>query len=198
MQRKCLIESAKRAGFVDIILLHEPVAASLVAPLDRVAANYIVFDLGAGTLDVTLVEIGGETMQTRHVVGHAGLGDMGGLDFNEAILSRVLQEWGLVADTVESASLSVLRRLCETAKIELSSQPQHIIHWECNDRTYEYTLSRNCCEEWNETNFLRACNLISFVLHISSFKISKSGLSFEYGKASFTKPKKNFGSPCTR
>lgn len=84
---RVLTEAAARVGLTDVILIPEPVAAAayLSGVLSRRLASdkpLVVYDLGAGTFDVSVVRGGTE------VVGTAGLGDVGGLDLDAVVVEH--------------------------------------------------------------------------------------------------------------
>src|SRR6185437_12548942 len=85
-------EAARLAGFARVELLQEPIASALAAGWradDDGAGTWLVFDLGGGTFDASLLETRDGLLR---VVGHDGDNFLGGRDFDAALVDWVLQE----------------------------------------------------------------------------------------------------------
>lgn len=126
-------EAARLAGFEKIELLQEPVASAIAAGWNAENADarpWLVYDLGGGTFDVSLLETHEGLLR---VVGHDGDNFLGGRDFDGAIVSHVLDELraqGIEIDPGDAAHATGLRRLrllAEDAKIELSRTERAVI-----------------------------------------------------------------------
>lgn len=127
-------EATKRAGtlagFKQIVLLQEPIAAAIAYGfLNQKNENWLVYDLGGGTFDVALVASRDGSL---NVLAHAGDNFLGGKDFDTAIIQKLilpyLSEKGLFVDPLTHASvISYLKELAETAKIELTSNEKTTI-----------------------------------------------------------------------
>jgi molecular chaperone DnaK len=143
-QRRATVRAGELAGLEVVRILNEPTAAALV--YDRVemravgggdvpgsrdrrsqaAQRILVYDLGGGTFDVSVVEIGGEVNEVRSSCGNNRLG---GDDFDllltEHLLQAVREHHGvdLGAGPGSGRALARLRNAAEQAKIDLSSQP---------------------------------------------------------------------------
>ncbi|MDQ3882000.1 MAG: Hsp70 family protein, partial [Thermoproteota archaeon] len=100
-----------------------PTAASLAYGLDKANKDLkiMVFDLGGGTLDVTIMEMGGGVFQVRSTSGDTQLG---GTDMDNALVEHILQEFrkqsGLDVRS-DKAAMMRIREAAEKAKIELSN-----------------------------------------------------------------------------
>mgnify|MGYP000324006403 CR=1 FL=1 len=96
-QRFATLEAFRHAGFEVEGMLNEPTAAGIeyahryARTLTSKRTEVLVYDLGGGTFDASRVVMGAERHQ---VVGHAGLGDLGGSDFDEVLLSLALAAAG--------------------------------------------------------------------------------------------------------
>ena len=122
-QTRATSEAARLAGFEQVELLQEPVASALAAGFRSGSeGRWLVYDLGGGTFDVSLLE--GKDGILR-VVGHDGDNFLGGRDFDSAIVRwavEMLAADGKALDPKNPAHQPVLRRLAalaEEAKIEL-------------------------------------------------------------------------------
>ncbi len=121
-QRQATKDAGTIAGLEVLRIINEPTAAALAYGLDKEEDQRIlVFDLGGGTFDVSLLELGGGTFQ---VIATAGNNKLGGDDFDERIVNyvadRFQREHGIDLRKDKQA-LQRLREAAEKAKIELSS-----------------------------------------------------------------------------
>ena len=122
-QRQATKHAGKLAGLNVRRIINEPTAAALTYGFhDRAEEKHcLVIDLGGGTFDVTLMEVFDGTLE---IIATAGENFLGGEDFTDRIVAHVLQSQGLQLETAELREplrVSRLRRLCEVAKIELTS-----------------------------------------------------------------------------
>lgn len=122
-QRTATKNAGEIAGLEVLRIINEPTAASLAYGLDkRGDETILVFDLGGGTFDVSVLEVGGGLF---HVKSTAGDSHLGGDDFDNVIVqwlaSEFRKEHGI--DLLQQRdALQRLREEAEKAKIELSSQ----------------------------------------------------------------------------
>ena len=121
-QRTATKDAGKIAGLDVVRLVNEPTAASMAYGLDKEGEHKIlVFDLGGGTLDVTIMEFGDGTFT---VLSTSGDTQLGGIDMDEAIIKLVINEFkkqeGVNLDE-DSTAMQRIREASEKAKIELST-----------------------------------------------------------------------------
>ncbi|UED88317.1 Hsp70 family protein [Streptomyces profundus] len=120
-QRAALVRAGEEAGLSVVRMVNEPTAAAITYGLDREDSSVLVFDLGGGTLDVSLLEVGDNVVEVRATAGDSHLG---GDDWDQRIVdhlvARVRARHGIdLADDI--AAMRRLREAAETAKIELSA-----------------------------------------------------------------------------
>jgi molecular chaperone DnaK len=121
-QRQATRDAGKIAGLDVLRIINEPTAAALAYGLDKNENETIlVFDLGGGTFDVSILEVGGGLIEVRATNGDTHLG---GDDWDERIVNWVADQYK--ADTgidlrKDRQALQRLREASEKAKIELSS-----------------------------------------------------------------------------
>lgn len=121
-QRQATKDAGRIAGLEVRRIINEPTAAALAYGLrQKEKANLVVFDLGGGTFDVSIVRVENELFE---VLATSGNNRLGGDDFDRALLLRFLavfqKENGIdLAD--EPVALQRLREAAETAKCELST-----------------------------------------------------------------------------
>ncbi|MBS0261312.1 MAG: Hsp70 family protein [Planctomycetes bacterium] len=122
-QRQATMRAGQLAGLTVERILNEPTAAAIAygAADAKAEKSLVVFDLGGGTFDVSVVEQFEGTLEVRASAGEVFLG---GEDFTNALVARVLESKGLVFERVEAEAprlVSRLRQECEQAKKRLSS-----------------------------------------------------------------------------
>ena len=91
-QRQATKDAGEIAGLEVVRIINEPTAASLAYGLDKVNKDLkiMVFDLGGGTLDVTIMEMGGGVFQVKSTSGDTQLG---GTDMDNSIVEYIIQEF---------------------------------------------------------------------------------------------------------
>lgn len=122
-QRTATKDAGTIAGLDVVRLVNEPTAASLAYGLDKEDEDMVimVFDLGGGTLDVTIMEFGGGVFEVRSTSGDTQLG---GTDMDNAIMNYLAEEFKMETgiDLMEDdQAVQRLREAAEKAKIELST-----------------------------------------------------------------------------
>jgi molecular chaperone DnaK len=122
-QRQATKDAATIAGLEVVRLINEPTAAALAYGLDKLEQELriLVFDLGGGTLDVTIMEMGQGVFEVKATSGDTQLG---GRDMDEVLTRYVVEEFrkqtGIDLTRDQQAMIRV-REAVEKAKIELSS-----------------------------------------------------------------------------
>ena len=124
-QRQATKDAGKIAGLEVLRIINEPTAASLAYGLDKKTNKKIaVYDLGGGTFDVSILELGDGVFEVKSTNGDTFLG---GEDFDNAIVEYLLSEFkkenGIDLKS-DKLALQRLKEAAEKAKIELSSAAQ--------------------------------------------------------------------------
>jgi len=124
-QRQATKDAGKIAGLEVLRIINEPTAASLAYGLDKKTNKKIaVYDLGGGTFDVSILELGDGVFEVKSTNGDTFLG---GEDFDNAIVNYLLTEFkkesGIDLKS-DKLALQRLKEAAEKAKIELSSATQ--------------------------------------------------------------------------
>jgi molecular chaperone DnaK len=124
-QRQAIKDAGKIAGLDVLRIINEPTAASLAYGLDRQADETIaVYDLGGGTFDISILDVGEGVFEVKSTNGDTFLG---GDDFDQCIVEWVADEYrkeqGIDLRNDRQA-LQRLREACERAKVELSTTLQ--------------------------------------------------------------------------
>ncbi len=124
-QRQATKDAGKIAGLEVLRIINEPTAAALAYGLDKKNGQKIaVYDLGGGTFDVSILEIGDGVFEVKSTNGDTFLG---GEDFDDAIVTYLIDEFkkdnGIDLRN-DKLALQRLKEAAEKAKIELSSAAQ--------------------------------------------------------------------------
>ncbi|WP_232626785.1 caspase, EACC1-associated type [Streptomyces alfalfae] len=120
-QRAALVRAGEEAGLHIIRMVNEPTAAALTYGLGRNDSTVLIFDLGGGTLDVSLIEISDNVVEVKATAGdnHLG-GDDWDLRIVQHLVDRVRLRHG-VDLTDDIPAMQRLREAAEAAKVELSA-----------------------------------------------------------------------------
>ena len=124
-QRQATKDAGKIAGLEVLRIINEPTAAALAYGLDKKGGKKIaVYDLGGGTFDVSILEIGDGVFEVKSTNGDTFLG---GEDFDDEIVAYLINEFkkdnGIDLKT-DKLALQRLKEAAEKAKIELSTTAQ--------------------------------------------------------------------------
>jgi molecular chaperone DnaK len=125
-QRTATREAGEIAGLEVLRIINEPTAAALAYGLDKEGAEQtiLVFDLGGGTFDVSVLEIGDGVFEVKSTSGDTHLG---GDDWDQAVMDWLVKEFKNTEGVDLAADKMAVQRLkeaAEKAKIELSQQQQ--------------------------------------------------------------------------
>jgi molecular chaperone DnaK len=120
-QRQATKDAGKIAGLEVMRIINEPTAAALAYGLDKQKAGTIaVYDLGGGTFDISILEIGDGVFEVKSTNGDTFLG---GEDFDMRLVNYLADEQGIDLRR-DKLALQRLKESAEKAKIELSSTTQ--------------------------------------------------------------------------
>ena len=124
-QRQATKDAGKIAGLNVLRIINEPTAAALAYGMDKQKDEIIaVFDLGGGTFDISILELGDGVFEVKSTNGDTHLG---GDDFDQKVINWIAKEFkksdGIDLKT-DPMALQRLREAAETAKVELSSSKQ--------------------------------------------------------------------------
>jgi molecular chaperone DnaK len=143
-QRQATMEAGRLAGLEVLKLLNEPTAAAFAYGLHRKESSQrvLVFDLGGGTFDVTLVELDDKDIR---VLATDGADELGGKDWDDALIrfmaGRFEERHGI--DPLEDLSAyHDLRQKCVSAKIALTRRPKVRIFFDYQGRVLREEVDR--------------------------------------------------------
>jgi molecular chaperone DnaK len=206
IQSNATKEAGIQAGFKQVILLQEPIAASLAyanmkKEREMNDGNWLVYDLGGGTFDVALIQIKHGEMK---VLDHEGDNFLGGADFDQMIVERfvipkICEEYNFenLEDEMKSASgkfnskYYVLLRRAEEAKITLSSKSSAEIvvdgfeDEDGNEVDMEITITRSEFNELIKSSIDGTIEMIKQILTRNSLKPSDLQFNLMVGGSTY-------------
>ncbi|KAL2341042.1 hypothetical protein Fmac_008982 [Flemingia macrophylla] len=166
-QRQATKDAGKIAGLNVLRIINEPTAAAIAYGLDKKGwregeMNVLVFDLGGGTFDVSLVTIDEGIFKVKATVGDTHLG---GVDFDNKLVNHLVNVFREKhnKDISENAkALGRLRSACERAKRNLASTLQTTIELDCLYEGIDLyaTVTRNLFEELNKDMFAKCMEIV--------------------------------------
>lgn len=141
-QRQATKDAARLANLTVLRLLNEPTAAALAYGLDNAAEGlYLVYDLGGGTFDVSLLKLSKGVFE---VLATGGNSSLGGDDYDRAVYAEVLKRLGVDAEVANDLSVRDRRALLQASRsakeaLTESFSTTLIWHRESGDATVEIT-----------------------------------------------------------
>lgn len=144
-QRQATKDAARLANLSVLRLLNEPTSAALAYGLDNAAEGvYLVYDLGGGTFDVSLLKL---TRGVFEVLATGGDSALGGDDFDSALFNVVLRTAGIDPKSLSAEETRRLLTVSKAAKEALTDAEQTLVRWSLDDgRAFELELSRDVFE----------------------------------------------------
>lgn len=137
-QRQATKDAARLANLSVLRLLNEPTAAALAYGLDNGAEGvYLVYDLGGGTFDVSLLKLSRGVFE---VLGTGGNAALGGDDFDHAVVDWAVSQLGSVELTAEDRRQLLDR--AKAAKEALTDAPETVLKLELSSGPHAFTLTR--------------------------------------------------------
>lgn len=174
-QRQATKDAGTIAGLQVLRIINEPTAAAIAYGLDKKAdgeSQIIVYDLGGGTFDVSLLSIDDGVFE---VLATAGDTHLGGEDFDNRVMDYLSKQYKKKTGTDVGKNLKALGKLkreVEKAKRTLSSQQSTRIEIESfeNGNDFSETLTRAKFEELNMDLFRKTMKPVEQVLKDSNLK----------------------------
>ncbi len=169
LERQATADAGALAGLEVLSTFNEPTAAALAyglhhaAKTDRVRA--LVYDLGGGTFDVTVLELEGRAVR---VLATAGEHRLGGKDWDDELLNFVAEEFAAQAGGLDPredlAAQQDLRNRCEAAKVSLSEKTRAKVFCRAYDRSVPVEVTRQVFEELTRPLLLQTRTYVDQVL----------------------------------
>lgn len=172
-QRQSTKDAGTIAGLNVVRIINEPTAAAIAYGLNKEGEkNILVFDLGGGTFDVSLLTIDDGFFE---VVATAGDTHLGGEDFDNRMMKYYvdhLKKKKSIDISKDQSALARLRKACEAAKRQLSSQPEARVEVDSLQDGFDFSekMTRAKFEELNMDLFKGTLNPVQKVLEDSKLK----------------------------
>lgn len=171
-QRKATQRAGELAGLKIERLINEPTAAAIAYGLheQKVSTKFLVFDLGGGTFDISILEMYKNIMEVR---GVAGDNYLGGEDFTEILMNMFIRAKGLEQENLEYKSIALLKKQAEIAKRAFSSEK--IVNMTCkiDDELLEHKIRLDEFEKSCQPLLTRLRKPIERALSDASIKIKE-------------------------
>jgi molecular chaperone HscC len=141
MQRTATKHAAELAGLKVERLISEPTAAALAYGLHQkeLETKFMVFDLGGGTFDVSILEHFAGVLEVQSVAGDNYLG---GEDFTELLIAHFSESNNIIFNNLNQKEKAALYKQAELCKIELSENESSTMSVSYGDQTYTKTYNR--------------------------------------------------------
>ena len=169
-QRRATKTAGELAGLKIERIVNEPTAAAVAYGLHdkKDYTKYLVFDLGGGTFDVSILEKYNNIMEVRAVAGDNFLG---GEDFTDILIDWFIQVKNLEPENLSQITQSIIRKSAETAKIGLADHRSVDMACVIEGETHTLTVDIDGYEKRCEPLFARLRNPIKRALSDASIKL---------------------------
>lgn len=139
VKRRATKRAGELAGFKVDRIISEPTAAAVAYGLYQKNPNtkFLVFDLGGGTFDVSILELFENILEVRAVAGDNYLG---GEDFTEVLVSMFMEKNDIDEDSLSSRESTMIRNQAERCKIGFSSGRKSSMQCKIGDTEYDLTV----------------------------------------------------------
>ncbi|NEW09901.1 Hsp70 family protein [Paenibacillus sp. SYP-B3998] len=153
-QRKATKRSAELAGLKVERLISEPTAAALSYGLHQKEAEtkFLVFDLGGGTFDISIMELFEGVMEVKSIAGDNFLG---GEDFTHLLVSYFIESQGINMQALDNKARSALIKQAELCKRALGQNNVGEMSFEHDSKMYQISLDRADFEKLSHQLLLR-------------------------------------------
>ena len=172
-QREATKRAAEQAGLVVRQLIHEPTAAAIAYGWECASKKdrtVLVYDLGGGTFDVSILKISGQSYSVLAINGDVSLG---GRDFDERMVRKYTDEIREIIDVrAHSKEIFELRNACERAKIRLTHNTEATVFVSglLAGGDFRRRISRSEFDELNQNLFDRTLEIVKHALSDASLR----------------------------
>jgi len=161
-QRRATMEAGEMVGLTVVQVINEPTAAAYSYGLHKLGKDQrvLVFDLGGGTFDVTVMEISGEKIEVKATNGDHQLG---GKDWDDVLTQYIadrFQNAYRINPYDDEADYQSLKEKCLSAKISLSNLPKVNVIYGCKGKTLKEEVTRQKFEEMS-SRLVNQCRMLT-------------------------------------
>lgn len=173
-QRMATMDAGKIAGLNVMATINEPTAAALAFGITKgndQAQTIMVYDLGGGTFDVTVMRFDKENIT---VIGTSGDRELGGFDFDNKIIETVIEAAAKEGINIDSdlTARQDLQLKAETAKIALSAKEKTNIVLNVGGKPFKYTLTKEEFMDMTEPLLFRTIGSVEAACDEAGIKYS--------------------------
>ncbi|MGL4849154.1 MAG: Hsp70 family protein [Clostridium sp.] len=139
-QRRATKRAGEMAGLKVERMINEPTAAGIAYGIHKKKLNtkFLVFDLGGGTFDVSMLQVFNNIIEVR---GVAGDNFLGGDDFTNVIFEMFLREKNLKDAELDKKTVAHIKRKAEECKLAFETENNVVMKCKINDEIIEYEMS---------------------------------------------------------
>ena len=140
LQRKATKRAGELAGLKVSRIINEPTAAAIAHGMGSNGedARYLVFDLGGGTFDVSILELYGPIMEVHAI---AGDNFIGGEDFTDLLASMYLQKAAVAPESLDIRTMNDVYKAAEACKCAFAARNEVSMTCPINDQAFEMKLT---------------------------------------------------------
>ncbi|MCL2527186.1 MAG: molecular chaperone HscC [Defluviitaleaceae bacterium] len=173
-QRRATKTAGELAGLKIERIVNEPTCAALAYGLHEKEdyTKFLVFDLGGGTFDVSILEKYKNVMEVRAVAGDNFLG---GEDFTQVLITHFAQKHDLDLAVLTPQETAALRKVAETAKIELTENSKATMQFIIEDEEFTTTITQTQYEKYCEPIFTALRHPIKRALSDANLRLTDIG-----------------------
>lgn len=171
-QRKATKQAAELAGLKVERLISEPTAAALAYGLhqEEEETRFLVFDLGGGTFDVSILERFEGVMEVKSIAGDNFLG---GEDFTELLVAHFTERTGIALESLDHKMRSVLNKQAEQCKRSLGAETAADITIVSEGKEYSLRIDKTAWEQLAQPLLVRLRRPVERALHDAGLKPSE-------------------------
>lgn len=153
-QRKATKNAAELAGLKVERLISEPTAAAIAYGFhqEKLETKFLIFDLGGGTFDVSILELFEGVMEVQSIAGDNFLG---GEDFTNILVSHFLQSINIDIKNIDVKTQSVVYKQAELCKCALSKNTSATMKFTMNGQNYETNINKDQFENFSRELIFR-------------------------------------------
>ena len=140
LQRKATKQAGELAGLKVSRIINEPTAAAIAYGMDRQGkdARYLVFDLGGGTFDVSILELCGSIMEVHAI---AGDNFIGGEDFTALLCTMYLEKAAIAPESLDIRTMNEVFKAAEACKCAFSENNEITMSCTVDGQTFDMHLT---------------------------------------------------------
>ncbi|MEN8904739.1 MAG: molecular chaperone HscC [Clostridiales bacterium] len=171
-QRKATKAAATLSGLKVERLINEPTAAALAYGINESneEKKVLVFDLGGGTFDVSMLDVFGDIMEVKAVAGNNYLG---GDDFDEYLVNYFIQKSRLELSEINNKNYAMIRKCAEQCKFNLTKKENFEMNCLLNNKEYKVNINNEIFKKISNSAFEKLKKPLSRLIRDSEISINE-------------------------